>query len=99
MESRDEPFEGVPFYRIILGGAGYAILRSLISIALYFVAGLLGLLVSWIYGIYTGRRSIMIGYPKATAAMSSLGTSMHAIILLLAYFRFELSPYPFWWPL
>lgn len=94
----NKPFEGVPFSRVVMAGVGHAILRSAISIILYLVAGLPGLVLSWLYGISLGRRSRMIGFPKATSAMASIGTATHAAVSIWTYILLSLSVAPPWWP-
>ena len=91
-------FEGVPFSRILFGAFGHALLNTIVSIFLYLIAGLLGVVISWFWGISIRRRSIMQGFPKATGAMGSLATPMHLAIVCWAFYFFELSFLPPWWP-
>ena len=88
----------VPLLNILLAGVGQALLRSVMSIVLYLLFGAIGLIGSWIVGIVLNGRLVMNGYPNASRQMNLLGTILHTIVILWAYFGFALSPYPIWWP-
>ena len=80
---------------LVWAGIGQAILRLTVSTILYFVAGAVGLLVSFFWGISVGRRSKLAAYPVSTGIIASLATGFHGAILVWAFWLLDLSLYPF----
>ena len=89
--------EGQGFSRIIFAAIMQTLLRLVVSIVFYLISGLIGLVISWIYGVTLGKRSQLTAYPRFTYLAGAIATMLHAAVLIGGYIGLELQPQPPWW--
>lgn len=83
---------------LLIGAVLHIILRAIVTVPAYLVAGIVGVAISVIWMWVLGQKARLEHYQLETGLMATLATIGHVAVIWIAMNQFELGLYPPWWP-